>query len=125
MGEDPYLVSQLGTAYVRGLEENGIIATLKHFAGYAASKAARNHAPVSMGARELADHILPPFEHAVRVGRMRSVMNSYTDIDGIPVASDPGFADRPAPERVGLHGDGGIRLRRGDVPAADAPGRRD
>jgi beta-xylosidase len=91
LGEDPYLVSQLGTAYVRGLEENGIIATLKHFAGYAASKAARNHAPVSMGTRELADHILPPFEHAVRVGRVRSVMNSYTDVDGIPVASDPGL----------------------------------
>jgi beta-xylosidase len=89
LGEDPYLVSQLGTAYVRGLEENGVIATLKHFAGYAASKAARNHAPVSMGPRELADHILPPFEHAVRMGRVRSVMNSYADIDGIPVASDP------------------------------------
>jgi beta-xylosidase len=89
LGEDPYLVSQLGTAYVRGLEDNGIIATLKHFAGYAASKAARNHAPVSMGPREFADYILPPFEHAVRVGRVRSVMNSYTDVDGIPVASDP------------------------------------
>jgi beta-xylosidase len=91
MGEDPYLVSQLGTAYVRGLEDNGIIATLKHFAGYSASKAARNHAPVSMGRREFADYILPPFEHAVRVGRVRSVMNSYTDVDGIPVASDPGL----------------------------------
>jgi beta-xylosidase len=91
MGEDPYLVSQLGTAYVRGLEDNGIIATLKHFAGYSASKAARNHAPVSIGPREFADYILPPFEHAVRVGRVRSVMNSYTDIDGIPVASDPGL----------------------------------
>lgn len=88
MGEDPYLVSQLGTAYVRGLEENGVIATLKHFAGYAASKAARNHAPVSIGPRELRDVILPPFEHAVRYGRVRSVMNSYTDIDGVPVASD-------------------------------------
>jgi beta-xylosidase len=39
LGEDPYLVSQLGTAYVRGLEDNGIIATLKHFAGYSASRA--------------------------------------------------------------------------------------
>ena len=37
----------------------------------------------------------------------------------------PGFADRPAPERLGLHGDGGIRLRRSDIPAADAPDRRD
>lgn len=89
MGEDPYLVSQLGTAYVRGLEDNGIIATLKHFAGYSASKGARNHAPVSIGPREFADYILPPFEYAVRVGRVRSVMNSYTDVDGIPVASDP------------------------------------
>jgi beta-xylosidase len=67
----------------------GIIATLKHFAGYSASKAARNHAPVSRGPRELAEYILPPFEHALRVGRVRSVMNSYTDIDGIPGASDP------------------------------------
>jgi beta-xylosidase len=89
LGEDPYLVSQLGAAYVRGLEENGMIATLKHFAGYAASKAARNHAPVSMGPRELSDHILPPFEYAVRVGRVRSVMNSYTEVDGVPLASDP------------------------------------
>jgi beta-xylosidase len=89
MGEDPYLVCQLGTAYVQGLEENGVIATLKHFAGYSASKAARNHAPVSIGPREFADNILPPFEQAIRIGGARSVMNSYTDIDGVPVASDP------------------------------------
>jgi beta-xylosidase len=67
----------------------GVIATLKHFAGYSASKAARNHAPVSIGPREFADYILPPFEQAIRVGRVRSVMNSYTDIDGVPVASNP------------------------------------
>jgi beta-glucosidase len=88
LGEDPYLVCQIGTAYVRGLEQNGIVATLKHFAGYAASKAARNHAPVGMGPRELAEVILPPFEHAIRYGGARSVMNSYTDVDGIPVGSD-------------------------------------
>ena len=44
------------------------IATLKHFAGYSASRAARNHGPVSMGRRELLDVILPPFE----IGRRRS-----------------------------------------------------
>jgi beta-xylosidase len=88
MGEDPYLVSTLGTAYVRGLESTGVVATLKHFAGYAASRGGRNHAPVSMGPRELADMILPPFEMAVRVGGARSVMNSYTDIDGVPVAAN-------------------------------------
>ena len=53
IGEDPYLVAMLGTAYVRGLQSAGVIATLKHFAGYSASRAARNHGPVSMGRREL------------------------------------------------------------------------
>ncbi|MFD9701491.1 glycoside hydrolase family 3 protein [Lentzea sp. NPDC059081] len=76
IGEDPYLVGTVGTAYVHGLEGSGIVATLKHFAGYSASRAGRNLAPVAIGARELADVVLPPFEMAVRDGRVRSVMNS-------------------------------------------------
>lgn len=88
LGEDPYLVATIGTAYVRGLERAGVVATLKHFAGYAASRGARNHAPVSMGPREFADLILEPFEMAVREGGARSVMNSYTDVDGVPCAAN-------------------------------------
>ncbi|HEY9524659.1 MAG TPA: glycoside hydrolase family 3 N-terminal domain-containing protein [Thermopolyspora sp.] len=88
MGEDPYLVSMLGAAYVRGLESAGIIATLKHFAGYSASRAARNHGPVPMGRREIMDMILPPFEAAVTLGGARSVMNAYSDVDGVPAAAD-------------------------------------
>ena len=88
MGEDPHLVATLGTAYVRGLEGAGIIATLKHFAGYSASRAARNHGPVPMGRRELMDVILPSFETAIAVGGARSVMNSYSDVDGVPAAVD-------------------------------------
>ncbi|MFK4067062.1 glycoside hydrolase family 3 N-terminal domain-containing protein [Streptomyces sp. NPDC029674] len=84
IGEDPYLVGTVGTAYVRGLEAAGIVATLKHFAGYSASRAARNHAPAPLGPRELADVILPPFEMAVRDGGARSVMPAYNDIDGLP-----------------------------------------
>jgi beta-glucosidase len=88
MGEDPYLVAMLGAAYVRGLENAGIIATLKHFAGYSASRAARNHGPVSMGRRELMDMILPTFETAISLGGARSVMNSYSDVDGVPAVAD-------------------------------------
>ena len=69
LGEDPFLAGLVGSAYVRGLEASGIVATLKHFVGYSASRAARNLAPVSMGPRELADVILPPFEMALRAGR--------------------------------------------------------
>jgi beta-xylosidase len=88
MGEDPYLVGTVGTAYVRGLEASGIVSTLKHFVGYSASRAGRNLAPVSVGARELADVLLPPFEMVIREAGPRSVMNAYTDLDGVPTAAD-------------------------------------
>ncbi|MFD6249415.1 beta-xylosidase/alpha-l-arabinosidase [Streptomyces roseolus] len=91
IGEDPYLVGTLATAYVQGLESAGVVATLKHFAGYSASRAGRNLAPVGMGRRELADVILPPFEMAVRESGVRSVMHAYTDTDGVPAAADDGL----------------------------------
>lgn len=87
MGEDPYLVATLGTAYVQGLQQSGVIATLKHFVGYSGSRDARNFGPVSAGPREVADVFLPPFELAIRDGRPGSVMHSYTEIDGIPAAA--------------------------------------
>ncbi|RFC75056.1 glycoside hydrolase family 3 N-terminal domain-containing protein [Streptomyces sp. AcE210] len=91
IGEDPYLVGTIGTAYVQGLEAAGIVATLKHFAGYSASRGARNHAPAPLGPRELADVILPPFEMAVRDGGARSVMPAYNDIDGLAAHAHPGL----------------------------------
>ncbi|WP_234361367.1 glycoside hydrolase family 3 N-terminal domain-containing protein [Plantactinospora sp. BB1] len=91
IGEDPYLVGTVGTGYVRGLQSTGIVATLKHFAGYSSSRAGRNAAPVSIGQRELSDVILPPFEMAVRDAGARSVMPSYSEIDGVPTGADAGI----------------------------------
>ncbi|WP_236788857.1 glycoside hydrolase family 3 N-terminal domain-containing protein [Amycolatopsis sp. GM8] len=88
LGEDPYLVGMLGSAYVRGLEKTGIVATLKHFAGYSASRAARNHAPVSIGPREFRDVMLLPFEMSIRDGGARSVMHAYVDLDGVPAGAN-------------------------------------
>ncbi len=88
IGEDPYLIGSIGTAYVRGLESAGIVSTLKHFVGYSASKAGRNLAPVSIGPREFADVLLTPFEMVMRDGKPRSVMHAYTDTDGVPSAAD-------------------------------------
>ncbi|MDZ5661715.1 glycoside hydrolase family 3 N-terminal domain-containing protein [Nocardioides sp. S-58] len=103
MGEDPFWVGTTGAAYVRGLESAGVVSTLKHFAGYSASRAARNHAPVGMGPRELADVILPPFEMALRAGA-RSVMNSYTDTDGVPAASDRALLTTLLRDTLGFDG---------------------
>jgi beta-glucosidase-like glycosyl hydrolase len=87
IGEDPYLVGMIGSAYVRGLEGAGVIATLKHFAGYSSSEGGRNLAPAHIGPREMEDVFLVPFEMAVREGGARSVMNAYQDNDGVPAAS--------------------------------------
>lgn len=88
IAEDPYVVGEIGTAYVKGLQSQGIIATLKHFVGYSASRAGRNLAPVSAGPREVADVLLPPFEMALRDGGVRSIMHSYAEVDGVPAAAD-------------------------------------
>jgi beta-xylosidase len=104
IGEDPYLVGTIGTAYVRGLQSAGVVATLKHFAGYSASRGARNQAPVSIGPRELADVILPPFEMAVRDGGARSVMPAYNDLDGLPAHAHGPLLTRLLREAWGFGG---------------------
>ena len=104
IGEDPYLVGTIGAAYVRGLESAGIVATLKHFAGYASSAGARNLAPVRAGIREFADVTLPPFELALREGGARSVMAAYTDTDGIPASADPSLLTELLREEWGFTG---------------------
>jgi beta-xylosidase len=104
IGEDPYLVGLVGTAYVQGLQSAGVIATLKHFAGYAASRAGRNLAPVDIGPRELADVILPPFEMAIREGGARSVMPAYPSIDGVPATADPALLTGTLRDELGFDG---------------------
>ncbi len=104
IGEDPYLVGSLGTAFVQGLQSEGVHATLKHFLGYSGSTSGRNHAPVHVGPREIADVFLPPFEMAIIDGGAWSVMNSYVDLDGVPVASDPDILTGLLRDRLGFTG---------------------
>ncbi|GLW45059.1 beta-glucosidase [Streptomyces sp. NBRC 14336] len=104
IGEDPYLTGTIGTAYVRGLESAGVIATLKHFAGYASSAGARNLAPVRAGTREFADVTLLPFEMALREGGARSVMAAYTETDGVPASADPWLLTELLREEWGFTG---------------------
>ncbi|MBF4575406.1 glycoside hydrolase family 3 N-terminal domain-containing protein [Frondihabitans sp. VKM Ac-2883] len=104
IAEDPYLVGTVGTAYVRGLQSSGVHATLKHFLGYSASQSGRNHAPVHAGQREIADIFLPPFEMALRDGGARSVMNSYAEIDGVPMAAHADYLTRILRDHLGFDG---------------------
>lgn len=90
-GEDPYLVAMFGTAYVQGLQggdlRTGVVATLKHLAGYGASEGGLNCAPAHIPERELRDIFLFPFECAIHTGGALSVMHSYGELDGVPCAA--------------------------------------
>jgi beta-glucosidase len=91
-GEDPYLVGRMGASFTRGLQgdhlSNGVIATAKHFVGYSASEGGMNWAPAHIGAVELREVYLYPFEVAVRTAGLRSIMNAYNELDGLPAAAD-------------------------------------
>lgn len=89
LGEDPYLVGCLASAYVNGFQGKGRqrLATLKHYAGHSFSEGARNHAPVRVGIREFNDIFLLPFEMAVKLANVGSIMPAYHDVDGEPSSS--------------------------------------
>lgn len=85
-GESPYLVARMTTAYVQGIQENGVVATTKHFVAYGASEGGRNWAPSNVSPRELREVFMLPFEAAVKCANVLSVMNAYSEIDGVPCA---------------------------------------
>jgi len=81
----------MGVAYVKGVQTDdlrtGVVCTGKHFLGYALSQGGRNQAPVQLGARELREVYAEPFAAAIREAGLASIMNSYSSIDGEPVAA--------------------------------------
>jgi len=87
-GEDPYLVANMGTTYVKGLQsediKQGVVATLKHFVGYGKPEGGLNWAPADIPPRMLREVYLYPFEKAIKEGGALSVMNAYHEMDGIP-----------------------------------------
>jgi len=85
-GESPYLVARMGVAYIEGIQENGVVATTKHFVAYGASEGGKNWAPSTVAFRELREVFMLPFEAAVKCANVLSVMNAYSEIDGVPCA---------------------------------------
>ena len=109
-GEDPYLVSAMGVAAVRGyqgpslpLAPDRVIATLKHFVGHGSHEGGVNTAPTQVSERQLRSEFLVPFEAAVRHAGALAVMPAYNEIDGVPA-----HANRWLFERV-LRGEWGFQ----------------
>jgi len=90
-GEDPYLISRMGIAAVRGLQGDGrfrdkkhVIATLKHFAAHGQPESGSNCGPGNFSERLLRDVFLYPFKMVLKEANPISFMPSYNEIDGVP-----------------------------------------
>jgi beta-glucosidase len=91
-GEDPYLTSRLGVAYVRGLQGDDparldAAAVGKHFAVHSGPEIVRHSFDARASARDLADTYLPQFEALVREGRVAGIMAAYNRVNGSPAVS--------------------------------------
>lgn len=90
-GEDPFLISAMGTAYVQGIQTDdwtqGISATAKHFLGHSFSEGGMNWAPSHIPDRELREVFLTPFKAALYGANIATFMNAYHEHDGVPVGS--------------------------------------
>jgi beta-glucosidase len=108
-GEDPYLVAELGAAYIRGLQGDGapeerVLATGKHMVGHGLPEGGLNHAPSHIGPRELEDAFLFPFEAAVRDAGLGSMMHAYDEVDGMPCVASRELLTETLRERWGFDG---------------------
>ncbi len=92
-GEDPYLGSLVAAARVRGFQGDDlsdpftIAACAKHFAAYGFAEAGRDYNTVDIGLNTLHNIVLPPFKAAADAG-VRTFMNSFNDLNGIPATAD-------------------------------------
>lgn len=88
MGEDPYLASETALNYIQGMQETGVIATIKHFA--ANNQEYERHKVNSIvDERTLNEIYFPTFRKAVEKGHVGAVMTSYNPLNSVHAAESP------------------------------------
>ena len=110
-GEDPYLVSRMGVAAIRGYQGTGpalardkVFATAKHFAVHGSHEGGINTAPGSFSERLVRDQYLFPFEAAITEAGVMAVMPSYNEIDGVPSHKNRWLIERVLRQEWGFQG---------------------
>ena len=89
-GEDPWLGSRIAVGYIRGVQEQGVSATVKHFVGNN-SEFARHTSDSQIDERALREIYMPIFEAAVKEAHVGAVMSSYNLINGTHASANPYF----------------------------------
>jgi beta-glucosidase len=87
-GEDPYLTSRLGVAYIKGVQGEGVVATVKHFAANN-QEFERHRVNVVADERTLQEIYFPAFKAAVQEAGVWSVMSAYNKLNGTYCAENP------------------------------------
>ena len=103
-GEDPYLVSQIGGAWIEGFQSLGLITTPKHFGGHGAPLGGRDSHDIGLSEREFREVHLVPFRHVVKKYKPQSLMNAYSDYLGNPAAGSEELLIRILREEWGFNG---------------------
>jgi len=99
-GEDPYLVTHIGLAAIRGFQGDAatidkahVMATAKHFAVHGQPEGGTNVSTGNYSERVVREYFLKPFEAAVKQGHVQTLMASYNEIDGIPAHGNKHLLD--------------------------------
>lgn len=86
-GEDPFLTSVMGRAFVAAFERAGVIATPKHFVANVGA-GGRDSYPIDVSNRLLEELHFPPFRSAIQQAGARSIMTAYNSVDGLPATQN-------------------------------------
>jgi len=110
-GEDPYLTSRMGVAYISGMQGPGpyvdrehLVCTPKHFAAHGSPEAGINLAPVAGGIRDLRTVYLPAFEAAICEAKALSIMPAYSEYEGVPASASKLLLTRILRQEWGFSG---------------------
>ena len=103
-GEDPILVSFIGGAWIKGYQSKGLLVTPKHFAGHGAPLGGRDSHDIGLSEREFREIHLVPFRHVFETYKCQSVMENYSDYQGVPVAKSKELLNGILREEWGFDG---------------------
>ena len=106
-GEDPFLVAEYGVNISKGINSQGVVNSLKHFAVYSAPKGGRDgHVRLDphIAPREMHQVYLYPFKRTIMEANSLGVMSSYNDYDGIPITGSHYFLTELLRDTYGFKG---------------------
>ncbi|QNA43071.1 glycoside hydrolase family 3 protein [Lacibacter sediminis] len=102
-GEDPFLTSTMGIAFVKAFEQRGVVTTPKHFA-VNHGEGGRDSYPIHYNNRLLEETYFVPFKEVVQKGGARSMMTAYNSLDGSPCTANNWLLNEKLKKEWGFNG---------------------